>query len=92
MRKRIDPATPLALPSYVWSLAVKVTIVMAKLSVHPMKKTPKETSAAARALVFGVQVATPGHMSVNVVETTMQIMNINLHAKKIPPSNSVTKH
>jgi hypothetical protein len=62
MRKRIDPATALALPSWAWSLALKVTIVMAKLSVHPMKNTPKETSVAARALVFGVQVATPAQI------------------------------
>ena len=87
MRKRIDPATPLADPSWVWSLAVSVTIVIAKLSAHPIKKTPKETSDAARALVFGPQLATALQLSVNSMQGTGKNF-YHLHAKKIPPINN----
>jgi hypothetical protein len=59
IRKRSEPATPLALPSSFWFLTVSVTRVMDKLSAQPMQKTPKETSVAASARVSGVHVATP---------------------------------
>ncbi|KAG7147463.1 hypothetical protein HYQ46_003680 [Verticillium longisporum] len=71
MRKRMLPAMPLALPRCAWSGAHSVTIVMAVPSVHPMKKTPKDTSTVARTGVSAPQLAmAPKHAPPRTMLTT----------------------